>query len=188
MVTTSSETPALAGAAIPVELLFRVPYGKVLHGRDCTHLSADRLASLQPATELDKQKFKVCKTCLVALSGAAPDDFDSFEAALEALPIPAVHRSVMREIAEGLDKSRIWIPSSRSYVAVSPGPGQEASAFFNKGFVDVQQDGGGYKRILMAGFSGTQTNTFAHAPDAAPASCPGCYMQLPATGRCDSCD
>ncbi|WP_419703606.1 hypothetical protein [Promicromonospora sp. NFX87] len=186
--TTSSETPAVAGAEIPVELLFRVPYGKVLHGRDCQHLSEDRLAALQPATELDRQKFKVCKTCLVALTGSNRADFDSFEAALEALPIPAVHRPVMREMAEGLDKTRIWIPSSRSYVAVSPGPGQEATAFFNKGFVDIQQAGGGYKRILMAGFSGTQTNTFAHAPDAAPASCPGCYMQLPATGRCDACD
>jgi hypothetical protein len=186
--TTSSETPAVAGAEIPIELLYRVPYGKVLHGKDCQHLSADRLAALQPATELDRQKFKVCKTCLVGLSGSNRDDFDSFDAALEALPVPVAHRPVMREIAEGLDKTRIWIPSSRSYVAVSPGPGHEVSAYFNKGFVDLHQDGGGYKRVLMAGFSGKQTSSFAHAPDAAPASCPSCYMQLPATGRCDACD
>jgi hypothetical protein len=187
-VTTSSETPAVAGAEIPIELLYRVPYGRVLHGKDCQHISADRLASLQPATELDRQKFKICKTCVEALAGSGPDDFDSFDAALEALPIALAQRPAMREIAEGLDKTRIWIPSSRSYVAVSPGPGHEVTAYFNKGFVDVQQDGGGYKRVLMAGFSGTQTSSFAHAPDAAPASCPSCYMQLPATGRCDSCD
>ena len=186
--TTSSETPAVAGAEIPLELLYRVPYGRGLHGKDCQHIAADRLASLQPATELDRQKFKICKTCVDALAGSDRDDFDSFDAALEALPIAMAQRAAMREIAEGLDKTRIWIPSSRSYVAVSPGPGHEVTAFFNKGFVDVQQDGGGYKRVLMAGFSGTQTNTFAHAPDAAPASCPSCYMQLPATGRCDSCD
>lgn len=178
----------MAGAEIPVELLYRVPYGKVLHGRDCQLLPADRLASLRPATELDQQKFKVCKSCLVRLAGATNADFDSFDAALDALPIPQAHRPAMREIAEGLDKTRIWIPSSRSYVAISPGPGEEVGAFFNKGFVDVQEAGGGYKRVLMAGFSGTQTNSFAHAPDAAPASCPGCYMQLPATGRCDACD
>ncbi|MCP2262815.1 hypothetical protein ACFQHV_00325 [Promicromonospora thailandica] len=185
--TTSSTAPVAAGTDIPADLLFRVPRGRVLHGRGCRRLSADHQAALLPATELDRQKFTVCKECLVSLAGPGRGDFDSFDAALEALPVPAAHRPAMRVIAEGLDTTRVWIPSSRSYVAVSAGPGHEASAYFNKGFVDVQQPDGGYERVLMAGFSGKQTSSFAHAPDAAPASCPSCYMQLPATGRCD-CD
>ena len=191
--TTSSETPAPAGAEIPIEQLYRVPYGKVLHGKDCQHLTTNRLATLQPATELDRQKFKICRSCLIALDGdPGHDDFESFESALEALQVPPANRQAMREIADALDTSRIWIPVPRTYIAVSPGTGHQVSAFFNRDYVDVQDEDGGYKRVLMAGPPAkTKARTKAAAaqePEPAPPTCPTCYMQLPATGICDSCD
>lgn len=200
---TSIVTPAEAGADIPIELLYRVPYGKVLHGKDCQHLTTNRLATLQPATELDRQKFKICRSCIIALDGdPGRDDFDSFEAALEALQVPAANRPAMRAIAEGLDTSRIWIPSTRTYVAVSPGTGHEVTAFFSKDSVDMRKDEGGYERLVLATPSGRTTAAgkqrasaagktraaAAQEPEPAPPTCPTCYMQLPATGVCDSCD
>lgn len=199
---TSIVTPAEAGADIPIELLYRVPYGKVLHGKGCQHLTTNRLASLQPATELDRQKFKVCRSCIIALDGdPGRDDFESFEAALEVLQVPAANRPAMRAIAEGLDTSRIWIPSTGSYVAVSAGTGEEVSAFFNRDSVDVRQEAGGYERVLLASLPGRSTGgrtrsttagktraAAAQEPEPAPPTCPTCYMQLPGTGVCDSCD
>jgi hypothetical protein len=108
----------------------------------------------------------------------------------------------MRAIAEGLDTSRIWIPSTRTYVAVSPGTGHEVTAFFGKDSVDMRKDEGGYERLVLATPSGRTTAAgkqrasaagktraaAAQEPEPAPPTCPTCYMQLPATGVCDSCD
>ena len=199
--TTSIVTPAEAGAEIPIELLYRVPYGKVLHGKDCPHLTPSRLATLQPATDLDRQKFKICRSCLVALDGdPGHDDFESLDAALEALQVPQANRPAMRAIAEGLDTARIWIPATRTYIAVSPGTGHEVTAFFSKDAVDVRQEEGGYERLVLstpatpagrtsAAKAAKKTKAAAaQEPEPAPPTCPTCYMQLPATGICDSCD
>ncbi|GAB3171051.1 hypothetical protein GCM10027059_38670 [Myceligenerans halotolerans] len=141
--TTSSEIPVTAGAQIPVELLYRVPHGKVLHGKDCQHLSKYRLASLEPATELDREKFVICRSCLRALGGDEPAD-DGDRAAPAARPAaPAVKKKrqpVVRRIPGSSDRT----PMPDSARAVSPEPD--------------------------------------------PPTCPNCYMQLPATGACDTCD
>lgn len=201
--TTSIVTPAEAGTEIPIELLYRVPYGKVLHGKDCQHLTPSRLATLQPATDLDRQKFKICRSCLIALDGdPGRDDFETFDAALEALHVPQTNRPAMRAIAEGLDTSRIWIPKKGTYVAVSPGTGHEVTAFFSKDAVEVRQEEGGYERLVLstptpatpagrtsAAKAARKTKTAAaQEPEPAPPTCPTCYMQLPGTGICDSCD
>ncbi|MDR7384400.1 hypothetical protein [Promicromonospora iranensis] len=172
---------------IDLDSLFRVPKGKMLHARECQHLTEKSLAVLEPATELDVAKFPICSSCRDALSTGGRELFSSFDVALEALPVPVEHRPRMRKIVSGLHRVRIWIPASRSYIAVSPGAGVSASAYFNKGFVDVHQEDGGYKREWMPGHASSGTSSkVSQAPE--PLVCPIHSVQLPATGICDDCE
>jgi hypothetical protein len=171
---------------IDLDSLFRVPQGKKLHARECQHLTEKSLALLEPATELDVAKIPICSSCRDALTSGGRTYFQSFDGALEALPVPVEHRVRMREIAGALDRNRVWIPASHSYIAVSPGPGIQASAYFNKSFVDTHKDDGGYEREWMPGHSSGAAVAAAQAP--APRVCPSCFVQLPASGQCDNCD
>ncbi|MFC6509821.1 hypothetical protein ACFQBY_15305 [Promicromonospora citrea] len=172
---------------IDLDSLFRVPTGKMLHARECQHLTEKSLALLEPATELDLAKLPLCSSCRDALSTGGRAHYTSFDAALEALPVPVEHRPHMREVAAALDTAQVWIPASRSYIAVSAGPGIEASAYFHKTFVDVHQEDGGYVREWVPGHRTTRSAGEA-APAQLPAVCPTCFVQLPASGRCDECD
>lgn len=169
---------------IDLESLFRVPQGKMLHARECQHLTEKSLALLEPATELDLAKYPICSSCRDALSTGGRTHYTSFDAALEALPVPLEHRPRMREIAASLDTTRIWMPASRSYIAVSAGPGIEAAAYFNKTFVDLHQQGGGYEREWMPGRRATRSAGEV-VPAKRPPVCPTCFVELPASGRCD---
>ena len=179
-------TPESVPYDIDLDFLFRVPKGEMLHARECQHLTEKSLALLKQATELDAAKFPICSSCRAALSTGGRELFTSFDAALEALPVPVEHRVRMREIVSGFDRVRVWIPASRSYIAVSPGAGVSASAYFNKGFVDVHQEDGGYKREWMPGHAPSGTSSAAsQAPERQV--CPIHFVQLPATGICDDC-
>ena len=58
--------------------------------------------------------------------------------------------------------------------------------FVNKTFVDIHQETGGYEREWMPGHRTTRSAGEA-APAQLPAVCPTCFVQLPASGRCDEC-
>lgn len=166
--------------------LFRVPKGRMLHAKECPHLTEKSLVLLEPATQLDLPKFPICSSCRDILSTGGPELFTSFDAALESLPVPIEHRVRMREIAAGLERVRIWIPASRPYIAVSPGAGLSASAYFHRGFVAVHQDDGTYARERMPGKAVSETNSAAAQATEAHV-CPIHSVQLPATGICDDC-
>ncbi|MCP2264381.1 hypothetical protein ACFQHV_23835 [Promicromonospora thailandica] len=172
---------------VDLDSLFRVPQGKMLHARECQHLTEKSLAVLEPATELDLAKYPICSSCRDALSTGGRTHYTSFDTALEALPVPLEHRPRMREIAAALDTARIWIPASRSYIAVSAGQGIEAAAYFNKTFVDLHQEGGGYDREWMPGHR-TARQASEATLERLPPVCPTCSFQLPASGHCDNCD
>ncbi|MFS0703626.1 hypothetical protein AB6N23_03815 [Cellulomonas sp. 179-A 9B4 NHS] len=161
--------------------------GTMLHTAECPHLGPDALASLRPATDEQLETLPTCASCRALLDGGRRQTFTSLEPALESLPVPLENRRRVREIAAGLTFTAVWIPASRSYVAVAEAPGITAAAYINKGFVDVRRPGGGYDRELLP-HHGTRgrRGPGAHA-DAPPRTCPSCHMQLPASGVCDDC-
>lgn len=178
-------------AADPADLLpWQVlPDTAKLHVADCPHLSAERLAQLRPATEAEVADLLPCLSCQSIRDGARRQYFSSFDDALEALPAPVENRARMRQIAARLEIGRIWIPSSRQYIAVAPVAGADAAAYFNRSFVDVRRTEGGYEREELP--SGAQTQSGARAKNLAErtvTSCPACHMQLPSNGICDNCD
>lgn len=164
-----------------------VPGVKTLHVRDCPHLTAQRLAQLRLATAGEIAAYVECKSCLSIRGGARRVYYTSFEAAMEDLPVPVENRPRMREIASTLSLARIWIPSSKQYIAVAPGAGDNAEGYFNRSFVDLRAPEGGYTREEMPNAAATRSGSRSPSRHEEPGHCPDCHLQLPATGACDDC-
>jgi len=111
----------------------------MLHTRECPHLGASALASLVPATSHQLKTLPMGSSCRDLLDGGRRQNYPSLEAAMEALPLPLENRHRVRQFAAKLSYAQIWVPASRSYIAVSAGPGSPCLAYFNKGFVDVHR-------------------------------------------------
>lgn len=178
-------------AGDPVELCV-VPGWGMLHTRECPHLAADALGALVPATPEQATTLPVCLSCRAVVDGTRRRTFRSFDEALEAFQAPLENRPLMREIAAGLSFTEIWIPASGSYIAVAPARGITAVAYFNRGFVDVRTEDGGYRSVELPVNRLRDGNGSAAAArrmeDPGRGVCPTCFMQLPASGRCDACD
>lgn len=157
-----------------------------LHLRGCSHL-ADT-SDLVEADDRDRAELDLCSECDREIHGAGRTEYVSLDEAFEALQFPVENRPLMREIAGHLDFTKVWTPQSRSYVGAGNLDGRPAVAYFNRGFVDVRLEKGGYERYEMPTF--TQAAGGAVRGGAAErqfVTCPTCYMQLPASGICDEC-
>jgi hypothetical protein len=167
-----------------------VPGWEILHTRECPHLSAESLAALTPATRDQIDAYPMCKSCRAMIDGSRRQRFTSFEAAMEDFQAPLENRPLMRKVAASLEFAEIWIPASRSYIAVAERRGATAAAYFASGYIDVRKPEGGYDTVVLpvnslrvGGSSADRRLDLAER-----ATCPTCHMQLPTSGRCDYCD
>lgn len=167
-----------------------VPGLQALHTRECPHLSAESLDRLIPATPEQLDAFPMCTSCRAVLDGSRRERFTSFEAAMEAFQAPLENRPTMREVAAGLEFGEIWIPASRPYIAVAERRGVPAAAYFSRGYVEVREPDGGYRVVVLpvnslrAGGGSVERRLEL----AERATCPSCYLQMPASGTCDCRD
>ncbi|KQY41871.1 hypothetical protein [Cellulomonas sp. Root137] len=118
----------------------------------------------------------------------AQQTFDSFDTALDAFGVPLENQPEMRRIARELDATRFEIPASARYVSAFKAAGP-ILAYFSKGFVDIPEGHGVYRRIVMPVSFARGTGGHGHnrAPEPEPDVCPVHQVQLPATRQCDSC-
>lgn len=169
-------------------VLFRTKARGRLHIMGCTHLTTTDPTQYVEADARDRAELELCTECDREIRGVGRIEYPSFDAACEALNLPVENRPRMREIAARLEYSRVWAPQGRSYVAVGHLDGRAAVAYFNRGFVDVHRESGGYEREEMPNYAGPSGATRRGvAEERAHPVCPGCGMQLPATGICDDC-
>ena len=176
--------------AVPVEEeLYKASTRGRLHVRGCSHLQDTEPSRLVRADATDRATLQVCSECDKEIRGIGRTEYPSLDVAFEALRFPVGHRLRMREIAAGVDFTKVWAPQSRSYVGVGHLDGRPAAAYFNRGFVDVRLDEGGYERHPMPTYAGGGRADAGHRPGEREAStCPSCFMELPMNGVCDSCE
>ncbi|MDN4489247.1 hypothetical protein QQX13_00215 [Demequina sp. SYSU T00068] len=131
--------------------------------------------------------------------------FASLDRALEAQQLPLENRPLVREIASKIPYDRIYVPrQSRAYIAlVEPDSGKIVAAI-HSGYVSIHTSVAGaledytlYADTEASAWwwielpvnsirDGGQTMTAREPRD--HGTCPTCFVALPATGRCDTCD
>jgi hypothetical protein len=170
------------------ELIRTTGRGK-LHVRGCSHLQTTDPSHLVAADDRNRAELDLCNECDKAVHGVGRTEYASLDAAFEALRFPVENRPLMRDIAGPVDFSKVWAPQSRSYVGVGHLDGRPAAAYFNRGFVDVRLDEGGYQRYEMPAFARAAGGVVGAGAAEVPAvMCQTCFLQLPANGVCDDCE
>lgn len=166
------------------------PSQQVRHTRECPHLSAAALTELVTATAEQVDALPACAQCQDVVNGSRRRTFDSFEAAMEAFQAPLENRAKMREIAAGLTFGEIWIPASNPYIAVAPRRGDAVLAYFNRGYVAIHRPEGGYDDVALPlnWLREGGRSASASADDEQREVCPHCFMELPTSGVCGTCD
>jgi hypothetical protein len=170
-------TDPLALAARAGEVLVRTPGGGKLHIRGCSHLTAT--SELLVASEQDAGTRELCTACAAELSGQGRTPFDDLDRAMEAFSMPVEVRATVRELVAHVDTDRVWIPYSRSYIAL--GKDGTRALYIGKTYVWIDGEQTTLPGYAPGGGGGTATNELD-----SPA-CPTCRYQLPRTGICDNC-
>lgn len=166
-----------------------------LHWGTCASLDGQARQSLTIATAEQRNELPPCRYCWGAIGDVNRDPYTSLDAAMEALPLAIENRARAREIIANEAAQReipypfLWIPPSRQYIGMSSGPGGVAVAYVNRGFVEIHRGAGTYHREVLPTHGASSGGARSGRSGASEqAVCPKCFTQLPATGRCDTCD
>ena len=93
--------------------------------------------------------------------------------------MPVETRSRVRELVAHVDADRIWIPYSRSYIAL--GKDGTRALYIGKTYVWIDGELTTLPGYAPGGGGGTAT------AERATSVCPTCGLELPRTGICDNC-
>lgn len=195
-VPASSHTPHMALDQAPDYAVYvSADDEPALHWGTCPNLDEQARQSLTIATAEQRNKLPPCRHCWGAIGDVNRDPYTSLDEAMEALPLAVENRARAREIIAREAAQReipypfLWIPPSRQYIGMSSGPRGVAVAYVNRGFVEIHRGAGRYQREVLP-THGASSGGARSGRSAAPeqAVCPKCFTQLPATGRCDTCD
>jgi hypothetical protein len=158
--------------------LYRTVGGARLHIAECPHIIG---VDVQLATAADRLAMAVCHWCRQELDGVGRTYFDTLEDAMRDFGTHAGTEPLIRDALRFVDWDQIWVPYSRSYIAL----GREGLgvAWVGKTYVELQ--GGTFVELpdYVAGSGGG-----AERHDRVGHECPKCHLTMPLTGRCDGCD
>lgn len=162
------------GGHVSGEKLFRTATGQRLHLRPCPHIHGADVVE-DTVGSLD-----VCDWSQAELTGAGRTYYDVLDDALQAFGAPVEVIARIRQEVGTLAHDSIWIPNSRSYVAI--GRGGPAVCWIGKTYVmhvggefielPGYAPGGGGGQVVLQREGGV---------------CPTCWTTMPVTGRCDVC-
>lgn len=168
--------------------LYRTQGRGKLHVRGCSHLQSTDPSRLLVADDRDRAELELCSECDKEIRGIGRVEYPSLDRAFEALKFPVENRRLMHDLTASVEFERIWAPQSQSYIAAGFRDERPVAAYFNKGFVDVRLDEGGYQRHEMPTFAGDAGGTArVGAAERRAEVCQTCFVQLPASGICDEC-
>ena len=174
---TDDPQDPFALAAEADEVLLCTPGGGKLHIRGCSHLTATSQARI--ATREDAETRQLCTECAAELTGQGRTPFDDLERAMEAFNMPVEARPAVRELVAGVAADRIWVPNSRSYIAL--GKDGTRAVYIGKTYVWID-DG----LVTLPGYAPGGGGGAPTLESDLPI-CPTCGYELPRTGICDSC-
>lgn len=157
--------------------LVRTATSRMLHVWGCPHVGR---FGLVVATEQERRTMPVCSLCQLELDGVGRTYFDTIEDAMRAFGSYADTWVTIGEHVRRVEHDQIWVPNSSSYIAL----GDHGPAVMWVGKTYVQHAGGEF--VELPGYDpasrGGQGTSLIEAE-----ICPTCFMEMPLTGRCDTC-
>ena len=163
-------------AARPV--FVRTASASRLHLVECPHVVD---SDTHIAGEAELAHYPVCDWSQDQLDGTGRSHPTSLDEAMRELGTPAGTEHLIKEALRFVSYDEIWLPYSRSYVAL--GREGRAVAFFGKTYVDLV--GGGrlelpeYRDVSHGGGGAAGVNYGK--------TCQKCQLAMPFIGECDNC-
>lgn len=125
--------------------------------------------------------------------------FRTLDAALGDLGLPLGAVDKVRAVAVDLEYQHVYVPQSRDHIALERTGDTKPVAYITHQFMAIHPPNGASEFVQLAdpdaapparplAQPAATTGRKAAAPTPASASCPSCFVDLPATGRCDWCD
>lgn len=155
--------------------LFHTATGQKLHIQPCPHVLGVELIS---ASDSDRAAREVCTWCAAEISGFGRTYHETVEDALEDLQAPQHARPELARLLKEVDSDTVFVPYSRSYVAVA-------------------KDGKGVAWAGKTYVAYADGRPFVALPDYAPGGgggvereepwgevCPSCFTSRALSGRC----
>ena len=157
------------------ETVYRTATGQRRHLRPCPNIIGVEVIQ---ATAGDLQ---ICDWSMAELQGTGRTYYATLDDALRAFGAPVESLSAIRDEVKRVEHDAIWIPYSRSYVAV--GSGGPAVCWIGKTY--VQHVGGDFIELPGYAPGGGGGVELAQREGAVG---PSCRETMPLTGLCDRCD
>lgn len=174
MLVTHDEGNTMTITAIA---LFRTANGQRLHIAECPYILG---AEVFPA-DLDDSR-EVCTWCQAELNDEGRTYHDSIEDALRDMAVAGANLAELTRLLRSVEHDTIYVPFSRSYVAVAL-DGRPA-AVAGKTYVWFR-DG---RKIELPGFVGTGGDKVGGDRSSVWGdTCPRSFMKHPVNGSCDEC-
>jgi hypothetical protein len=182
VVTMTGETASASGASYDLGQdglaghdLLRTIGGQRLHIAPCPHLLG---VTPREATAAERAVMQLCYWCDKEVSGHGRTYYDSLESAMRAFGNHVDTVSLIRSHLRSVPWDQIWIPNSRSYLAL--GLGGRGVAWVGKGYV-VPRRG---EFVTLPGFVGSGRGGGTPTVAAWGETCAGCFMQRSVSGAC----
>lgn len=176
---TTSTGLAAVTSVLPQDALVlgRTATSTRLHLADCPHL-VNR--DWRQAADAELDGYPVCDWSRDQLEGVGRSHPATLEDAMREQGTPAEAVALIKEHLKFVTYDEIWLPYSKSYVAL--GLDGRAVAGFGKTYVWV-----GRTRVDLPGYAAGHHTRRTDQP-AYGEICPRCFLQMPLTGTCHTCN
>jgi hypothetical protein len=163
----------------PSAKVYKTAGGRSLHLAPCPHIHA---CAVSEATDADLAEHEICKWSQAELDGVGRVYFTTLEDAMRAFHSYSETWATIKHYVAQVEYDQIWIPNSQAYVAV--GLRGQTVAWFGKTILGFQ-DG---SRVEMPGYESWLNSGHVTAAQKQPQICQRCFVAMPLTGRCVSCE
>lgn len=158
-------------------VLYRTETGNRLHIPACPHVGG----ALREADATERQAMTVCTWCQAELDGVGRTYFDSLHDAMRAFGSHLGTREQVREALRFVTHDQIWLPYSKSYIAL--GHEGRAVAWVGKTYLMPSFD----TFIELPGYEQTQGGGTPSA-ERVGSTCPNHFITMSVTGICELCE
>lgn len=151
--------------------LWKTATGTRAHLAQCSHLVGKAVVAAGPEP--------VCDLSQAELEGRGRDYLPDVGAALQVMGVSGSDWSQVHALLASVTHDAVWLPYSRSYIAL--GHGGQGVAWVGKNYVDIAGQG----RTELPGYAAAQRSAgVSQEPKYGP-TCPRCFLATPVGGQHD---